>query len=64
MLRRALAIREKHLPPDDPDVLASLKQLGDLLALQGRYREASEVHRRLSLPPAPVLGLREPLWPA
>ena len=58
MLRRALAIREKHLPPDDPDVLASLKQLGDLLALQGRYREASEVHQRLPLPPAPVLGLR------
>ena len=58
MLRKALAIREKHLPPDDPDVLASLKQLGDLLEFQGRYREASEVHRRLPLPPAPALGLR------
>ena len=58
MLRRALAIQEKHLPPDDPDVLASLKQLGDLLALEGHYREAAEFHQRLPLPPAPVLGLR------
>ncbi len=58
MLRRALAIREKQLPPDDPDLLASLRQLGDLLALEGRYREASEFHHRLPLPPAPVLGLR------
>jgi esterase/lipase superfamily enzyme len=59
-LRRALAIRESSLPASDPDRIASLRQLGDLLAFQGRYKEASEFHRRMPLPPAPALGAYRP----
>jgi esterase/lipase superfamily enzyme len=56
VLQRALAIREKTLPPDDRDLIATLKQLGDLFAAQGRYQEAPQYHHRVPPPPAPALG--------
>jgi CHAT domain-containing protein/Flp pilus assembly protein TadD len=39
--RRVLDLRIKSLPPDHPDIGESLVNLGELLALDGQYSEAS-----------------------
>ena len=43
---RALAIREKALSPEHPDVAASLNNLAMLLHSQGRYVEADPLYQR------------------
>ena len=45
LYERALAIREKALGPDHPDVATSLNNLPLLHRAQGRYAEAQS-HRR------------------
>ncbi len=46
LFRRALAIREKALGPDHPDVAQSLNNLAGLLDTQGKYAEAEPLFRR------------------
>src|SRR5262245_24479661 len=44
--KRVLAIREKALGPEHPDVGASLNNLAELYRVQGRYAEAEPLQRR------------------
>jgi CHAT domain-containing protein/Tfp pilus assembly protein PilF len=46
LAQRALAIREKALGPDHPDVALSLTGLAELYQLQGRYADAEPLHKR------------------
>ena len=46
MLRRALAIREKALAPNDPSLALSLNNLAELYRAQGRYDVAEPLHKR------------------
>jgi tetratricopeptide (TPR) repeat protein len=46
LARRALAIREKALGPDHPDVGTSLNNLAGLYVEQGRYAEAEPLYKR------------------
>jgi tetratricopeptide (TPR) repeat protein len=43
---RALAIREKALGPDHPDVASSLNNLGNVYLRQGHYAESEPLHMR------------------
>ena len=43
---RALAIRQKALPADDPDLATSFKNLGGLCAQLGRYGEAEQLYKQ------------------
>lgn len=45
----ALAIREKALGPDHPDVANSLNRLGEIYTTQGRYNEAEPLFQRGTL---------------
>ena len=44
--QRALAIREKALGPDHPDVATSLNNLAALYSKQGKYAEAEPLYKR------------------
>ncbi len=44
-LRRAVALRRKHLPPDDPDRLTSINNLGLVAHDLGQYDEAAALMR-------------------
>src|SRR5438552_11137145 len=46
LVHRALAIQEKALGPEHPDVAASLDALAGLDRAQGNYREAERLYRR------------------
>jgi len=46
LLQRALAIREKALGPEHPDVAASLNNLAALYDAQGQYAEAEPLYQR------------------
>ena len=46
LYKRALAIREKALGPDHPDVAQSLNNLADLYTAQGRYTDAEPLYKR------------------
>ena len=46
LTQRALAIQEKTLGPDHPEVAASLNNLAQLYVLQGRYAEAEALFKR------------------
>jgi CHAT domain-containing protein/tetratricopeptide (TPR) repeat protein len=46
LAERVLAIREKALGPDHPDVARSLNNLAALYDLQGRYADAEPLYRR------------------
>ncbi len=46
ILRRALALREKALGPDHPDVAHSLYDVGELYQAQGRTSEAERLYVR------------------
>ena len=46
LYKRALAIREKALGTDHPDVARSLNDLGSLYYQQGRYVDAEPLHKR------------------
>ena len=52
LYRRALAIREKALGKNHPDVGSTLHDLADVNRTQGRYGEAKRLYRR-------ALGIRE-----
>ncbi len=53
---RSLAIREKALGPEHPDVAESLNNLAGLYDNQGRYAEAEPLHER------PLASLRLPRY--
>ena len=44
--KRSLAIREKALGPDHPDVAASLNSLAAMYQVQGRYADAEPLYKR------------------
>ena len=46
LYKRALAIREKALGPDHPDVAQSLNNLADLYRAQGRHADAEPLYKR------------------
>src|SRR5712664_1632016 len=46
LVQRALAIREKILGPEHPDVAASLDNMAGLYRDQGKYAEAEVLYRR------------------
>ena len=46
LLKRSLAIYEKALGPDHPDVATSLNNLAVLYSNQGRYADAEPFHKR------------------
>jgi tetratricopeptide (TPR) repeat protein len=46
LYKRALAIREKALGPDHPDVAQSVNNLADLYSAQGRYADAEPLYKR------------------
>ena len=46
LYKHALAIREKLLGPDSPDLAASLNDLGELYRVQGRNAEAEPLYKR------------------
>jgi tetratricopeptide (TPR) repeat protein len=46
LAQRVLAIEEKALGPDHPDVAASLNSLGLLYKQQGRYADAEPLYKR------------------
>jgi class 3 adenylate cyclase/tetratricopeptide (TPR) repeat protein len=46
LLKRALAIHEKTLGPDHPDVARSINSLAGVYYVQGHYEEAERLYRR------------------
>ena len=46
LFKRSLAIREKALGPDHPDVAQSLNNLAELYQAQGRYADAEPLYKR------------------
>src|SRR6266705_554827 len=46
LAQRALAIREKALGPDHPDVASLLNNLAELYRAQGRYADAEALFKR------------------
>jgi tetratricopeptide (TPR) repeat protein len=60
LYRRALALREKVLGPDHPDVATSLNNLAGLYDTQGRYKEAEPLYRRALALWEKVLGPEHP----
>ena len=46
LYKRSLAIREKALGPDHPDVALSLNNLAELYHAQGRYADAEPLYKR------------------
>ena len=46
LYKRALAIREKALGPDHPDVAHSAEQSGRAVQTQGRYADAEPLYKR------------------
>jgi tetratricopeptide (TPR) repeat protein len=49
LYKRSLAIREKALGPNHPDVATSLNNMGLLYERQGQYAEAEPLHKRALL---------------
>jgi tetratricopeptide (TPR) repeat protein len=56
LAQRALAIREKALGPDHPDVAKSLNSLALLYAKQGRYADAEPLYKRALAISANAIG--------
>jgi tetratricopeptide (TPR) repeat protein len=46
LYQRSLALREKGLPPDHPDLARTLKRLASLYCFQGRPASAEPLYRR------------------
>jgi tetratricopeptide (TPR) repeat protein len=59
-LQQALALREKALGPDHPDVATSLNNLAELYRAQGRYSEAEPLYQRALAIYEAVLGAEHP----
>ena len=60
MIRRSLAIREKVLGPDHPDVARSLNNMADLYERQKRYADAEPLYRRALAIRERAVGLDHP----
>ena len=60
LYRRALAIREKVLGAEHPDLARSLNNLGGLYVSQGKYAEAEPLYRRALAIRVKVLGAEHP----
>ena len=60
LYRRALAIREKALGPDHPDVATSLNNLALLLQKKGNYAAAEPLCRRALAIYEKALGTNHP----
>jgi tetratricopeptide (TPR) repeat protein len=58
--KRALAIREKALGPDHPDVANSLNNLARLYQDQHRYADAEPLHKRALAITEKTLGPKHP----
>ncbi|MEK7485387.1 MAG: tetratricopeptide repeat protein, partial [Planctomycetota bacterium] len=56
----SLKLREKHLPPDHPDVALSLNDLARLLELKGDYEGAEPLYRRALEIDEKLLGKEHP----
>src|SRR2546427_4057133 len=63
LVQRALAIQEKALGVEHPDVAASLDNLAGLYRAQGKYREAERLYRRALTIAAKSMGSMEPPTP-
>lgn len=64
LYRRAIAIQEKVLGPEHPDLAASLNNLAELSRIQWRYREAEALHERALAIREKALGPDHPLTAA
>ncbi len=60
LYKRSLAIWEKALGVDHPDVAASLNNLAELYRLQGRYAEAEPLYKRSLAILEKALGAEHP----
>jgi tetratricopeptide (TPR) repeat protein len=60
LYRRALAIREKTLEPEHPDVATSVNNLARLYATQGQYAKAEPLYQRTLAIREKVLGPDHP----
>jgi tetratricopeptide (TPR) repeat protein len=60
ILRRSLAIRERTLGREDPDVATTMNNLALMLRFQGKYAEAEPLHRRSLQINEKVLGSNHP----
>ena len=58
--KRALAIREKALGANHPDVGQTLNNLANVYRDQGKYREAEELHKRALAIREKALGTNHP----
>ena len=63
LYKRALAISEKALGPDHPDVATSLNNLAELYHAQGQYAQAEPLYKRsLAIRRRPWARII-PMWP-
>lgn len=60
LYKQALAIREKALGSDHPDIAVSLSNLGVLYTNQGKYRDAEPLYQRALAIRQKALGTRHP----
>jgi tetratricopeptide (TPR) repeat protein len=60
LYQRSLAIREKTLEPEHPDVAASLGNLASLYRSQGKYAEAEPLYQRSLAISEKTLGPEHP----
>ena len=64
LYRRAIAIQEKVVGPEHPDLATSLNNLAELGLIQWRYREAEALHKRALAIREKALGPDHPLTAA
>ena len=64
LYRRAIAIQEKVLGPEHPDLATSLNNLAELSLIQWHYREAEALHKRALAIREKALGPDHPLTAA
>jgi hypothetical protein len=60
LYERALATSERVLGAEHPDTLASMNNLAELYARQGRYAEAERLSQRAALGAERALGPNHP----
>ena len=58
--RQVIAMRERVLSNEHPDMLASLNNLAQVLGSQGKYQEAEGIHRQTLALSESVLGKKHP----
>ncbi len=63
LYKRSLAIREKALGPDHPDVATSLNNLAELYRAQNQYAQAEPLYKRSLAIREKAFGVSHPLPP-